>query len=225
LEEAPFLMLDEAAIRAAELRRDPYDYAYVEQAIPPAFREAALADAPAIPDRGSYALPSLTYGPHFAACMQDLQSVRFRKLVEQKFDMDLSKYPPCIVMMGNTTGHYNEGYAHPDSKHKIVTVILGFSAEWPYERGRLRVLRSKDRDDYAFEFAPEFGKMLMFRVCDHSWHGFLPQKGKRMSIQLCYVDSEAYVRREYFRHRVSAMAKSIPFVRQIINMAPKHFGN
>jgi len=225
VDEAPFLMLDEAAIRAAELRRDPYDYTYVEQAIPSAYREAALADAPVIPDRGSYALPSLKYGPHFAACMQDLLSVRFRKLVEQKFDMDLSKYPPCIVMMGNTTGHYNEGYAHPDSRHKIITVILGFSEEWPYERGRLRVLRSKDRDDYAFEFAPEFGKMLMFRVCDHSWHGFLPQKGKRMSIQLCYVDSEAYVRREYFRHRISAMAKSIPLMRQIINMAPKNFGN
>ena len=103
--------------------------------------------------------------------------------------MDLSHCPPCIVMMGNTTGHYNEGYAHPDSKHKIITVLVGFTREWPYERGRLRVLRSDDRNDYAFEFAPEFGRMLMFRVCDHSWHGFLPQKGQRMSLQLCYVDS------------------------------------
>ena len=42
--------------------------------------------------------------------------------------------------------------------------------------------------------------MLMFRVCDHSWHGFLPQKGARVSMQLCYVDSEWYVRREYGRH-------------------------
>ena len=47
--------------------------------------------------------------------------------------------------------------------------------------------------------------MLMFRVCDHSWHGFLPQKGQRMSLQLCYVDSEAYVRKEYARHSVSAL--------------------
>jgi SM-20-related protein len=224
VEDAPLQMLDEKAIHAAELRRDPYDYVYVEQAIPLAFREKALADAPVIPDRGSYALPSLKYGPSFAACMQDLLSPRFRRLVEQKFDMDLSQCPPCIVMMGNTTGHYNEGYAHPDSRHKIVTVILGFSAEWPYERGKLRVLRSKDRDDFAFEFSPEFGKMLMFRVCDHSWHGFLPQKGKRMSIQLCYVDSDWYVQREYLRHRVSAFAKSVPLLRQIIDWAPRSFG-
>ena len=124
-------------------------------------------------------------------------------------------------MMGNTSGNYNEGYAHPDSKHKIITVILGFSREWPFERGRLRVLNSSDREDCAFEFPPEFGKMLMFRVCDHSWHGFLPQKGARMSMQLCYVDSEWYVRREYGRHGLSALAKSVPLVRKIIEWAPR----
>jgi hypothetical protein len=141
-------------------------------------------DAPTIPDRGSYALPDLKHGPAFGAVVLDLLSVRFRHLVEQKFDMDLSKCPPCIVMMGNTTDHYNEGYSHNDSKRKIVAVLLGFSREWPYERGRMRVLRSNDRDDCAFEFAPEFGRMLMFRVSEKSWHGFLPQKGQRMRAML-----------------------------------------
>jgi Rps23 Pro-64 3,4-dihydroxylase Tpa1-like proline 4-hydroxylase len=225
LEDAPFLMLNEDAIKAAELRRDPYDFTFVEQAIDGKHKQEVLADAPVIPDRGSYALPSLRYGPKFAACMQDLLSARFRRLVEQKFDIDLTGRPASIVMMGNTTGHYNEGYAHPDSKHKIITVLLGFTEEWPHERGRLRVLRGNDRDDYAFEFAPEFGKMLMFRVCDHSWHGFLPQKGKRMSVQLCYVDSEWYVHRENIRHGISALAKSIPGVQQLINWMPRSFGN
>ncbi len=218
---APFLMLDEEEIGVAKLRQDPYEFAFVEHAIDPRYKDAVLADAPAIPDRGSYGLPDLMYGPKFGAVVQDLLSERFRRLVEQKFEMDLSPYPPCIVMMGNTTGHYNEGYAHPDSKHKIVTVLVGFSREWPYERGRLRVLRSSDRNDFAFEFAPEFGRMLMFRVCDHSWHGFLPQKGQRMSLQLCYVDSEWYVRREYWRHSISAYAKSVPLLRKAIDWAPR----
>ncbi len=218
---APFLMLDEEEIAVAKLRHEPYEFAFVEHAIDPRYKDAVLADAPPIPDRGSYGLPDLRYGPKFGAVVQDLLSERFRRLVEQKFDMDLSPYPPCIVMMGNTTGHYNEGYAHPDSKHKIVTVLVGFSREWPYERGRLRVLRSSDRNDYAFEFAPEFGRMLMFRVCDHSWHGFLPQKGQRMSLQLCYVDSEWYVRREYWRHSISAYAKSVPMLRKAIDWAPR----
>ncbi len=220
-QNAPLRMIDEAAVAAARLNTDPYDYAYVEHALPAQLKEDVLADAPSIPDRGSYGLPDLRHGPHFGAVIEDLLSDRFRRLVEAKFQMDLSPYPPCIVMMGNTTGHYNEGYAHPDSKHKIITVLVGFSREWPYERGRLRVLRSENREDYAFEFAPEFGRMLMFRVCDHSWHGFLPQKGQRMSLQLCYVDSQAYVRKEYMRHSISAYAKATPFLRKVIDWAPR----
>jgi SM-20-related protein len=219
--DAPVAMLSEAAIAMAELRHDPYDFAFVEHALAPDLKDQVLADAPGIPDRGSYGLPDLSYGPEFSAVVQDLLSARFRHFVERKFDMDLTACPPAIVMMGNTTDHYNEGDAHPDSKHKLVTVLLGFSREWPYECGRLRVLRSADRDDYAFEFAPEFGRMLMFRVCDHSWHGFLPQKGQRMSLQLCYVDSEWYVRKEYWRHSVSAYAKSVPLLRKLIDYAPR----
>ncbi len=221
LRDRPLAMIDEQAIAAAELRRDPYDFAFVDQAIHPRFKDEVLADAPIIPNHGSYGLPNLKFGARFGAVIDDLLSPRFRALVERKFDMDLTPYPPCIVMMGNTTGNYNEGYAHPDSRHKIVTVLLGFSRDWPYERGRLRVLRSSDRDDYVFEFPPEFGKMLMFRVCDHSWHGFLPQKGQRMSLQLCWVDSEAYVRKEYWRHWLSAAAKANPVSRKLLEWAPR----
>jgi len=219
--DRPFALLDETAIAAAKLWNDPYDFAFVDHAVDPRYKDEILADAPRIPYRGSYGLPSLRYGPQFGAIIDDLLSPRFKRLVECKFDTDLSAYPPVIVMMGNTTGNYNEGYAHPDSKHKIITVLLGFSHEWPYERGRLRVLRSDDREDFAFEFAPEFGRMLMFRVCDHSWHGFLPQKGQRMSLQLCYVDSERYVRREYWHHSMSAFAKSVPILRKAIEWAPR----
>ncbi len=74
--------------------------------------------------------PNLRYGRRFDAAIKDLLNPRFRRPVEEKFDVDLSPYPPCIVMMGNTTGNYNEGYAHPDSKHKIITALLGFSREW-----------------------------------------------------------------------------------------------
>jgi hypothetical protein len=217
----PFTYLDEAAIAAAELNTSPYEYAFVPSAIPNRFLDEVLADAPVIPDRGSYGLPDLKRGPKFDGVIKELLSDRFRRLVGKKFDMDLSNNPPVILMMGNTSGKYNEGYAHPDSKHKIVTVIVGFTREWPFERGRLRVLNSADRNDYAFEFAPEFGCMLMFRVSDKSWHGFLPQKGPRMSLQLCYVDSEAYVKSEYRRHHISAFVKSVPILSKIVGMMPR----
>ncbi len=221
--EPGFSMLDEAEIKVAKLRNDPYDFAFVERAIPPRFKNEVLTDAPEIPDRGSYGLPNLNYGPAFGTVIKDLLSPRFKHLVEEKFEIDLTNNPAVVLMMGNTTGHYNEGYAHTDSKHKIITVLVGFSREWPFERGKLRVLRSSDREDCAFEFAPEFGRMLMFRVCDHSWHGFLPQKGKRMSLQLCFVDSEDYVRNEYWRHGMSAFAKSVPLLRKAIDWAPRIF--
>lgn len=217
----PFNYLDEAAIAAAELQRDPYDYAFVDQVIAPQYKADVLKDAPAIPFRGSYAVPHLDYGEKFGRVLDDLQSPRFRRLIETKFDIDLSSRPTTMVMMGNTTGNYNEGYAHPDSKHKLITVLVGFSREWPHERGRLRVLRSDDRNDYAFEFPPVFGKMLMFRVSDRSWHGFLPQKGERMSLQFCWVDTEAYARSTYRRHRISALAKANPLIRKALQYAPR----
>ena len=63
--------------------------------------------------------------------------------------------------------------------------------------------------------------MLMFQVSEKSWHGFLPQKGQRMSLQLCYVNSELYVKSEYWRHSVSAFAKSVPLLRTLMDWAPR----
>jgi hypothetical protein len=40
-------------------------------------------------------------------------------------------------------------------------------------------------------------------------------------LQLCFCDSEAYVRSEYVRHRVSAFAKSVPVINKIIEWAPR----
>ena len=57
--------------------------------------------------------PIFKFGPKFDAVLKDLLSPRFRRLVEAKFDVDLSQRFPTIVMMGYTSGHYNEGYAHP----------------------------------------------------------------------------------------------------------------
>lgn len=217
----PFQALDAAAIASAELRHDPYDYAFAEHAIA-LDRETVLADAPGIPHRGSYGLSSLSYGPVFEKVITDLLSPHFRNLVERKFDMDLSGSPPVLLLTGKASGQGDEGYAHPGSRHKIVSVILGFSREWPYEGGRLRIMRSADRDDYEFELAPVFGNLLMFRVSEKSWHGFVPQKGPCLNLQLHYCDSESYVRREYLRHRLSAWAKSFPPLAGIMDKLPRN---
>jgi len=220
-EDAPFTYIDEKAIESAELNLTPYEWAYTQDGIPKSFTEKVLADAPVIPDLGNHGLPDLTYGPAFGDVIKELLSDRFRHLMEKKFHIDLSHCPPMIVMSGNASGRYNEGYAHPASSHKILTVMIGFTREWPHENGRLRVLNGPDRNDYAFEFTPEFGSMWMFKVSDRSWHGFLPQKGPRLSLQLCYCDSEAYVRRVYRRHHISAFFKAIPVFGKILGVMPR----
>jgi len=53
--------------------------------------EQILADAPVIPRRGTYGAANLRYGPKFDSGIKDLANPRFRKLVEQKFGVDLSK--------------------------------------------------------------------------------------------------------------------------------------
>src|SRR5271165_3064587 len=81
----PFTYVNEDAIRSAVLNHEPYDYAFVPNAIEERFKEEVLLDAPVIPHRGSYGLPSLRRGPKFEAVIQDLLSERFRHLVEEKF--------------------------------------------------------------------------------------------------------------------------------------------
>ena len=218
--DQPFSVLDELVLAAMEVRHDPYDYAFVENVMPASMKEEIIADAPVIPHRGTYGVPSLRYGPKFDAVLKDLLNPRFRKLVEQKFGVDLSKGYPTMVMMGSTTGHYNEGYAHPDSKHKLFTVLLGFTREYPYERGRLRILRSNDRDDYAFEYPPEYGKMCLFKVSDKSWHGFLPQKSERKSLQFCWVDSQGLRARDLHAARAERLGQGDARLQQAARIYP-----
>jgi len=221
-EDTPLTIVNEAAIAAAELRHDPYDYCFVDDALPQSRKQRVLDDAPVIPGFGGYGLADLEYGPEFGKVVDELLSDRFRSLVERKFDIDLGKCPPGVVMTGDAGGHDDEGRAHPDSKRAIVSVLVGFSREWPGDRGKLKVLRADDRDDFAFEYAPEYGKMLMFRVCEHARHGFLPQRGRRASLELSYVDSDRRAKRDPWRRSWSAYARS-PLLRKAIALAPRRF--
>ena len=63
--DEPFTYLDQEAIAAAELRRDPYDYAFVDQSIPLQYKNDIIGDAPVIPHRGTYGIPDLKFGPKF----------------------------------------------------------------------------------------------------------------------------------------------------------------
>ncbi len=74
-----FNYLNEEAIKASLLNSTPYDFTYIPNAIEERYKEEILLDAPVIPHRGSYGLPTLRRGPKFQAVIDDLLSDRFRQ--------------------------------------------------------------------------------------------------------------------------------------------------
>jgi SM-20-related protein len=52
---------------------------------------------------------------------------------------------------------------------------------------------------------------LIFRRCDHSFHGHLPFEGERKVIQMNWVTEQRFVDREAKRHRWSALMKGLRF--------------
>jgi hypothetical protein len=63
--------------------------------------------------------------------------------------------------------------------------------------------------------------MCLFKVSEKSWHGFLPQKSERKSLQFCWVDSQAYARETYLRHMLSAWAKATPGFNKLLEYIPR----
>jgi len=215
-------LLNEAAIAAAPLQQTPYEHVLVDDSVKRTHEASILADAPTIRSSGSFALSSVRYGPGFAALLAELVSEPFRRIVESKFGIDLHEYPPMLTVRGYCSRERDrDGYIHTDSRQKIISVLLYLNSGWAGTAGALRVLRSRDIDDCALEVAPEFGRMLIFRRCDHSWHARVPYEGPRLNLQLNWVESRAYVRRELFKHRMSAFAKHFTLPRRILGRLPR----
>jgi Rps23 Pro-64 3,4-dihydroxylase Tpa1-like proline 4-hydroxylase len=103
-----------------------------------------------------------------------------------------------------------DGRIHTDSKWKIVTLLIYMNRGWRDDGGHLRLLRSPSNlDDYVADVVPEYGTAVFFQCTDNAWHGHTPFVGERRAIQLNWVESESWVRREQGRHRWSSRLKKI----------------
>jgi SM-20-related protein len=221
-EEVMLTLLNESALRAAPLHREPYEHVLIDDSVKRTYEASILADAPRIGAPGSFALSSVRYGPGFAALIAELKGEGFRRIVESKLGIDLHDYPTMITVRGYCNRERDrDGYIHTDSRQKIVTVLLYLNGGWAGAGGSLRVLRSRHIDDYALEITPEFGRMLIFRRCDHSWHARVPYEGPRLNLQVNWVVSRSYVRRELLKHRLSAFAKHFALPREILGRLPR----
>jgi hypothetical protein len=200
--------LDLSKLHAATLTRDPFDFLYIPETLAADELAQIVRDFPEVPAGGSFDAGALPSGPAFRALLAEMRTDAFRIPFEDKFGLDLSAYPLHITVRGQVRGR--DGGIHTDSKEKILTGLLYLNPEWNEDGGRLRLLRDgKNIDNFVLEAPPVAGNMVVFRRGAHSWHGHLPSKGRRLSLQFNWVSDDHYVRRELARHRFSGWLKRL----------------
>lgn len=203
--------LDYDALAATPLQKDPYDFLVVPNFVQADQLQGVIADYPEVPGPGSHPPSELEIGGNFAALMKELDGPRFRELIEQKFDLDLSDKPTMYTVRGYC--RRTDGKIHTDSTTKVITVLVYMNQAWDSDGGRLRILRSGDNlEDYVAEVPPHGGTLLVFRRAENSWHGHEPFEGRRRAIQMNWVTGADVVAHEQRRHRISTAVKKLnPF--------------
>jgi hypothetical protein len=201
-------MLDVSRISAAPVQMDPFEYMLVDDVLQQSCKAAITEDFPKIDRIGSFPLSTLKYGPAFSELIEELLGKEFERAVGEKFNIDLGQYPTMFTVRGQCSAT-SDGHIHTDSKDKIITVLLYLNEGWQSDGGRLRLLRSKNLEDVAAEVPPTMGSLLIFKRSDKSWHGHKPFEGKRMSLQMNWVKSDRYQRKEQLRHQISSFVKRL----------------
>src|SRR4051812_6808909 len=202
------LPIDLAAFEAAPVVREPFAFAMVPHFVKPESMAAINADYPLVSHPGSFPLTSLQFGPAFAAFINAIQGPDFARAVERKLGVDLKGRPTMVTVRGVSAAR--DGQIHTDSRTKLITVLIYMNNDWEATSGRLRLLRGPGNlDDVIAEVPPDEGTMLIFQNEPNAWHGFHAFEGPRRVIQLNWVTDMGVMRREQFRHRVSAFFKRL----------------
>ena len=200
--------LDTDALANTPCGHDPYDYVIVPGFVRAAALPAIHETYPEIDQPGSFPYQSLAYGDAFSSLLDELQGPEMRAAIEKVFDVDLTDRPTTVTVRGRC--QLKDGRIHQDSTEKIITVLVYMNPDWEESGGRLRVLRSdRDLEDFAAEVPPAEGTLLAFRRSDTSYHGHKPFEGQRRVLQLNWVTSDKFARRERHRHAISAFFKRL----------------
>jgi SM-20-related protein len=202
-------ILDLAGLASTPVARDPFDHVVMRGFVRPARLAGVVAALPALGARGSFPIESVKLGADAAALMREMQGDAFRRVIAEKFELALDDAPVMITLRGQT-GEC-DGQIHCDSVAKRVTVLLYLnpaSEAWARQDGCLRLLRGpNDLEDYAVEVPPVDGTLLVFPNGPTTWHGHRSFVGRRYTVQLNYMTTDAKAKYEMRRHKVSALVK------------------
>lgn len=202
-------MLQLNKLRSTPLATDPFPYLAIKGFLTKGGLDEVRRDFPKVPGPGSHPPSQLSIKGAFKSLMDELLGPDFQQAVSEKFSVDLTNRPTMYTVRGFTRA--SDGKIHPDSKTKIITVLLYLNDDsWNNAGGRLRLLRSAtDLEDFVEEVEPAGGTLLVFKRQDNSWHGHHSFEGPRRAIQLNWVTDESVVRREQGRHGFGSLLKSL----------------
>lgn len=200
------VMLDLDKIRQAPVTQDPYPFFVVPHAIAPKDAPKAASAFPKIDKPGAIDVESTEFGPAFGTLLDELKGEPFRKLIGEKFGLDLSDKDIVINVRGQM--RLTDGNIHTDTPSKLVTVLLYFNEPGQADGTSLRILKNgRDLDDYVAEIPPDLGTMVAFKVTPDCWHGHKAVPGKRLSLQLNYLSGIKTVGKHQLGHRLVGRMK------------------
>jgi SM-20-related protein len=201
-------LLDLERLRAQPLVRDPFPFVVVSGMLKPGAIKAISRDFPEIGDGGVYPVDILPLGPAMRKLVEEIGGDEFRKVVEQKFGLDLRGRPTMITLRGRS--REKDGRIHRDSDDKVVSLLLYLNEDWPHRTGNLRMLRSPDDlESTVAEIPSTAGTLVIFEVKPNGWHGHHKFVGERRVLMLNYMTGADSHARELKRHRFSAKVKGL----------------
>ena len=204
-------VVDFERLAATEISADPFPHLVMRGFVRPERLTGVVADLPPLGARGSFPIESVRLGPNAARLMDDMKGERMRRIIAGKFGLDLDDAPVMLTLRGRTDAR--DGKIHCDSLAKRVTILLYLnpaSEAWARQDGCLRLLRGPDDlENYAVEVPPVDGTLLIFPNGPTTWHGHRTYVGKRYTVQMNYMTTDAKARYEMRRHRISALVKRL----------------
>jgi len=199
-----FLDLDR--LRAQPIVRDPFPFVVASGMLKPGVIKMLSHDFPPIGDGGVYPVDVLPLGPSMKKLVEEISGPEFRKVVEEKFGLELGDNPPMVTLRGRS--REKDGRIHHDSDDKKVSLLLYLNEDWPHQAGNLRMLRSPDDlESTVAEIPSTAGSMVIFEVKPNGWHGHHKFVGERRVLMLNYMTGRESHARELKRHRFSAKVK------------------
>ena len=179
-------IFDFAALEAAPLQREPFDFVVVPGFLNGHALALANQDFPLINTPANFPPERLEYGPGFGRVLDALNSEALAERLGAKLGIELAGRPMTITT--RKLCEASDGNIHTDHRSKIVTALLYFNTEWDHQGGKLRMLRSvTDIENYADEIEPVRGTLLAFRRTDHSYHGHKQFVGERRMCQMNWL--------------------------------------